>query len=379
MMAHKAVFLDRDDTIVDDPGYIRSPEQLRLIPGAAEALKQLKKMGYLLVVITNQSGVARGFVTEEQLEEIHQELRRQLAADNATIDGLYYCPYHPDGEIKDFSVESNLRKPNAGMLFQAEEDLDIDLTQSWMIGDSYRDIQAGKAAGCHTVLVDVPGKIREKKKTDTEPDRKAVNLREAVNIIRMYEFHQKAKSAKGSSEQGQSPEDAAESSEPDPAGDKPETIDPVSPPQTQTQEAVEERPTTPPVAVPESSVETETEDVSVKEPQAVKPEPAKVYTAKSPSQTETPQHTEPGSETHHLLEEIALRLKRKDREGLYQEFSVFKLLSLMIQVVAVFCLIISLCFWLSPKVGSEPVLIMIGYSIALQLVVIALLMMHSKD
>ena len=374
-MAHKAVFLDRDDRIVDDPGYIRSPEQLRLIPGAAEALKQLRKMGYLLVIVTNQSGVARGFVTEEQLENIHQELKKQLAAENAMIDGLYYCPYHPDGDLKDFSIESNLRKPNAGMLFQAEEDLDIDLMQSWMIGDSYRDIQAGKAGGCHTILVDVPGKIREKKKTDAEPDRKAVNLREAVNIIRMYEFHQKAKSAKGSSEQSQSPEDTAESTEPEPAdeivADMPETIDPISPPQTQIEEEI-------PI-MPERNAETATEDVLVEEPQAVNPEPAKVYTAKSPSRTEVPQHTEPISETHHLLEEIALRLKRKDREGLYQEFSVFKLLSLMIQVIAIFCLIISLCFWLSPKVGAEPVLIMIGYSIALQLVVIALLMMHSRD
>jgi D-glycero-D-manno-heptose 1,7-bisphosphate phosphatase len=374
MMAHKAVFLDRDDTIVDDPGYIRSPEQLRLIPGAAEALKQLRKMDYLLVIVTNQSGVARGFITEEQLENIHQELKRKLAAENARIDGLYYCPYHPEGEVKDFSVESNLRKPNAGMLFQAEEDLNIDLSQSWMIGDSYRDIQAGKAAGCHTILVDVPGKVREKKKTDSEPDRKAVNLREAVNIIRMYEFHHKAQSAKGSSEQSQSPEDASEPSEPDPAGDKPETINPISPPQTHTEETTDQTPTMPPTAVPETNIETATDNVLVDEPQTVKSEPGKVYTTKSPSQ-----HTDPISETHHLLEEIALRLKRKDREGLYQEFSIFKLLSLMIQVIAVFCLIISLCFWLSPKVGGEPVMIMIGYSIALQLVVIALLMMHSKD
>jgi D,D-heptose 1,7-bisphosphate phosphatase len=373
MMVHKAVFLDRDDTIVDDPGYIRSPEQLRLIPGAAEALKQLRKMGYLLVIVTNQSGVARGFITEEQLENIHQELKRKLAAENTMIDGLYYCPYHPDGEVKDFSVESNLRKPNAGMFFQAEEDLDIDLTQSWMIGDSYRDIQAGKAAGCQTILVDVPGKIREKKKTDAEPDRKAVNLREAVNIIRMYEFHQKAQSVKEATEESQSSEDSAESSEPEPAdqaiSDKPETIEPMA----------EETPTMQPAASPKPNAEAATEDELMKESQTVNPELAKVYTAKSPSQTEAPQHLEPGNETHHLLEEIALRLKRKDREGLYREFSVFKLLSLMIQVVAVFSLIISLCFWLSPKIGGEPVVIMIGYSIALQLIVIAFLMMHSRD
>lgn len=375
-MAQKAVFLDRDDTIVDDPGDIRNPEQIRLIPGAAQALNQLRKMGYLLVIVTNQPGVARGLITEEQLENIHQELKRKLAAENTTIDGLYYCPYHPDGDVKDFSIESNLRKPNAGMFFQAEKDLDIDLTQSWMIGDSYRDVQAGKAAGCQTILVDVPGKIREKKKTDTEPDRKAVNLREAVNIVRMYEFYQKAKAVNKSSEQSQSPDDSAELDVADVTfSQKPETINPISPsPKTQNEEAAEE---TALITEPKLETETGVEVAPEEESQTAKLEPAKVYTAKSLA--DASQSAEPVSETHHLLQEIALRLKRKDREGLYQEFSIFKLLSLMIQVVAVFCLIVSLCFWLSPKVGLEPVVIMIGYSISLQLVVIALLMMHSRD
>ena len=299
-MAQKAVFFDRDDTLISDSGYMQRPEQVNLLPGVPETLIQLKKMGYLLVVVTNQSGIARGFLTEDDLEKVHQEFKRQLAAENAMIDGLYYCPYHPDGEVKDFSIESNLRKPNAGMFFQAEEDLDIDLTQSWMIGDSYRDVQAGKAAGCHTILVDVPGKIREKKKNDAEPDRKAVNLREAVNIIRMYEFHQKAQSAKGSSEQSQGPEDAAESSDPEPAdkaaSDKLETIDPINPPQTQTVKTAEETPT-----MPHSNAEKAAEDVLEEESQAVNPKPAKVYTAKSPSQTESQQHTESASETHRLF------------------------------------------------------------------------------
>ena len=382
-MAQKAVFFDRDDTLISDSGYMQRPEQVNLLPGVPETLIQLKKMGYLLVVVTNQSGVARGFLTEDELDKIHQEFKRQLAAEDAVIDGLYYCPYHPDGAVQDFSIESNLRKPNAGMFFQAEEDLDIDLAESWMIGDSYRDIQAGKAAGCHTILVDVPGKIREKKPTDAEPDRKAVNLREAVNIIRMHEFHQKAQSTKKTSKQSQSPEDSGESSEPEPTGeavsDNPETIDPISPPQTQPEEAAEDTPTMLPVAEPEPDAEIATEDVLEKEAQTGTPEPAKVYTAQSPDRIEPTQHTESGSETHHLLEEIAHRLKRKDREGLYQEFSVFKLLAVMTQAIALLCLVFSICFWLNPKVGGEPVLIMIGYSIALQLIVIALLMMHSKD
>ena len=381
-MAHKAVFLDRDDTLVDDPGYIQRPEQVMLLPGAAEALVQLKKMGYLLVVVTNQSGVARGLVTEEDLEQIHQKLKSLLAAEGAEIDAIYYCPYHPKGTLKDFSIESNLRKPNAGMFFQAEEELQVNLDQSWMIGDSYRDIQAGKAAGCHTILVDVPGKIREKKETEPEPDRKAVNLREAVNIIRMHEFHQRARSSRKINQQRHHTEESSESSETketdEADSDRSDTINPPIPIQTQTEKVTEETQAMPSLVHSESEAETTDEELLELEKEIL-PEPAKIYTAKSSPQIEKSQDTDSGKETQYLLEEVLHRLKTKDREGLYEEFSVFKLLSLMLQVVAVVCLVISFCFWLSPKAGNESVIIMIGYAVALQLVVIALLMMHSND
>lgn len=377
-MAQKAIFLDRDDTLVNDPGYIQRPEQVLLLPGAAEALIQLKKMGYLLVIVTNQSGVARGLITEAQLELIHQRLKKLFAAEGAAIDAIYYCPYHPEGTVKDFSMESNLRKPNAGMFFQAEEDLDIDLEQSWMIGDSYRDMQAGKAAGCRTILVDVPGKIREKKKDDPEPDRKAVNLREAVNIIRMHEFHQKAEAAKKVSdraEESAKPEETVSDDEPEP--ETPPT-EPIAEP------SAEPEPKSAPVPDPEPDSEPEPAAAAVIE---TKPEvtavpgekPARIYTAKPVPKTEPPQESQTEDKTHHLLEEVLHRLKNKDREGLYREFSVFKLLSLMFQVVAVFCLIVSVCLWLSRKAESNSVIIMIGYAVALQLLVIALQMMHSND
>jgi len=366
-MAQKAVFLDRDDTLVNDPGYIQRPEQVLLLPGAAEALIQLKRLGYLIVIVTNQSGVARGLITEEQLELIHQRLKKLFAAEGADIDAIYYCPYHPEGTVKDFSMESNLRKPNAGMFFQAEEDLDIDLEQSWMIGDSYRDIKAGKAAGCHTILVDVPGKIREKKKDDPEPDRKAVNLREAVNIIRMHEFHQKAQAAKKASDRAEElakPEETVSDEEPEPE------IPPAEP-------IPEPEPETPPAEpAPEPAgvavIETEQDIAPAKKP-------TRIHTAKALPKTEPPQEPQSDDKTHHLLEEVLHRLKSKDREGLYREFSVFKLLSLMFQVVAVFCLIVSVCLWLSRKAESESVIIMIGYAAAVQLLVIALQMMHSND
>jgi D-glycero-D-manno-heptose 1,7-bisphosphate phosphatase len=372
-MAYKAVFLDRDDTLVNDPGYIQRPDQVLLLPGAAEALIQLKKMGYLLIIVTNQSGVARGLITEQQLELIHQRLKKLFAAEGAQIDAIYYCPYHPEGTVKDFSIESNLRKPNAGMFFQAEKDLDIDLEQSWMIGDSYRDIKAGKAAGCRTILVDVPGKIREKKEGDPEPDRKAVNLREAVNIIRMHEFHQKAQAAKKASQESAKPQETVSDDEPEPESPP---IDPVpeSIVQPEPEPVAESEPDFDPEPAPVSVIETEP-DVAAAPTQ----KPAKIYTAKALPKTEPPQEPQTEDKTHHLLEEVLHCLKNKDREGLYRDFSVFKLLSLMFQVVAIFCLIVSVCLWLSRKAQNESVMIMIGYAVALQLLVIALQMMHSND
>ena len=372
-MPYKAVFLDRDDTIVDDPGYIRKPEQLQLIPGATDALKQLKKLGYLLVIVTNQSGIARGFLTEQDLEGIHQELKRQLTTEGATIDGLYYCPYHPDGNVKDFSIESNLRKPNAGMFFLAEKELDIDLEQSWMIGDSYRDIKAGKAAGCHTILVDVPGKIREKKSTDPEPDRKAVNLREAVNIIRMHEFHQKAKSIKSDT-----PKRSESEADNEDIDGKSQANDSINQSDAEPEESKK-------VSIPETAAEPDmkkkSENIS-DIPPIKKPKPNKVNTIKNKPSEALPQNTEPNRDirdTHHLLEEIALRLKRSDREGLYEEFSVFKLLAFMVQAIALLCLVFSICLWLSPKDRHVQVQTMIGFTVALQLIVITMLMMHSRN
>ena len=145
-MANKAIFLDRDGTIIEDPGYLNSPEQVKLLDGAAEALCQLKQMGYKLVIISNQSGVARGIVTEKVLEDIHKKLRQSLAGQRATIDAIYYCPFHPDGVLKKYRKESVMRKPNPGMLLKAAEDMDIDLAESWMIGNSGSDVQAAISA-----------------------------------------------------------------------------------------------------------------------------------------------------------------------------------------------------------------------------------------
>ncbi len=185
-MAEKAVFLDRDDTLIEDPGYISDPSQVKLLPGVASSLIDLKSMGYKLVVVSNQSGVARGIVTEDVLEKIHAKLKGLLSRKGAYLDGLYYCPFHPEGSIPKYRKNSDMRKPNPGMLLKAAEDMDLDLESSWMVGDKYDDVTAGKRAGCRTVLINPSVKPAVKAKEDPEPNHKAVNIVEAINIIKMF-------------------------------------------------------------------------------------------------------------------------------------------------------------------------------------------------
>jgi D,D-heptose 1,7-bisphosphate phosphatase len=185
-MAHRAVFLDRDRTIIEDPGYINEPSAVKLLPGAGLAVKGLRQGGYLAVVVTNQSGIARGLLTEELLEKVHGEMRRQLAATaGAHLDAIYYCPFHPEGTVEPYAVESPDRKPQPGMLLRAAKDLDIDLSASWMIGDSPRDIEAGQRAGCRTIRIRPleTDAATENDDENVQPDFVVRNLLEAAKII----------------------------------------------------------------------------------------------------------------------------------------------------------------------------------------------------
>jgi len=150
-----AVFLDRDNTLIHDPGYLRDPGQVRLVDGAADALKRLRGGGYMLVVVSNQSGVARGYLTEEDVAAVHRRMLELLAERGAGVDRIYYCPYldGPEAVIEAYRRDSELRKPRPGMLLLAARELGIDLSRSWMIGDSERDVDAGRAAGCRAILV----------------------------------------------------------------------------------------------------------------------------------------------------------------------------------------------------------------------------------
>jgi D,D-heptose 1,7-bisphosphate phosphatase len=134
-MANRAVFLDRDGTIMEDPGYVDDVRAVRLLPGVELAIKALSQGGYKTVIVTNQSGVARGLLTEKTLHRIHKKLRRLLSDKGAHLDAIYYCPYHPEGSVEGYAIESDLRKPSPGMLKKAAKELNINLAESWMIGD----------------------------------------------------------------------------------------------------------------------------------------------------------------------------------------------------------------------------------------------------
>jgi len=153
----KAVFLDRDGTINRYVGFLRNADEFELLPGAAEAIRKINQSGYLAIVITNQPVIARGEVTHDQLQEIHNKMETLLGHAGAYLDAIYYCPHHPHkgyaGEIPELKIECNCRKPKPGMLLHAAKDFNIDLQQSWMVGDSENDIIAGCAAGCHTALL----------------------------------------------------------------------------------------------------------------------------------------------------------------------------------------------------------------------------------
>ncbi|MGB9712517.1 MAG: D-glycero-beta-D-manno-heptose 1,7-bisphosphate 7-phosphatase [Dissulfurimicrobium sp.] len=149
----KAVFLDRDGTINIEMGYLGRPEELVLIDTAAEAIAMLNGKGYAVAVITNQSGVARGLFEEKDVKAIHEEIARRLLRSGARVDGWYYCPHHPSEGVGRYNIQCNCRKPLTGMIEAASNDLDVDISESFVVGDSIRDMELAWNSGAKAVLV----------------------------------------------------------------------------------------------------------------------------------------------------------------------------------------------------------------------------------
>lgn len=151
---NKAVFIDKDGTLIPDIPYNIDPELIELEENSIRGLKEIKRAGYLLIIISNQSGVARGYFAEKELERVREKLTLLLTDQGIKLDGFYYCPHHPEGIIKEYIADCGCRKPKAGMIIKAAEDFEVDLSQSWMIGDILNDVEAGNTAGCRTILID---------------------------------------------------------------------------------------------------------------------------------------------------------------------------------------------------------------------------------
>jgi len=197
---HPAVFLDLDNTIIHDAAGSPDPEAVSLIQGAAPAIASLRGLGYRVVVVANHEAVARGKLTDDDVHALHARVAELVSktANGAVIDAFYYCPYHPKGNLKQYKKDHKNRKPKPGMLQQAAEEMRLDLSSSWMIGDELADVQAGRAAGARTVLLradadrlqpidlaQTPGVVSEASESDrpTGPDFYAVGLVDAARLI----------------------------------------------------------------------------------------------------------------------------------------------------------------------------------------------------
>ncbi|MFH1657322.1 MAG: HAD family hydrolase [bacterium] len=197
---NKAVFLDRDGVINEivynsDFGLIDSPlnpEEFKILPGVGEAIKLINELGFLAVVVSNQPCVAKGKTSLQLMAEIGRKMEEELAKERARLNGVYYCFHHPDAsqvKVNKYLADCACRKPKPGLLLQAARDLNIDLADSYMIGDGLTDVQAGTVAGCKTVLLGKPNHSWqiEMEKQKIKPDFIVNNLLEAVNIIKGQE------------------------------------------------------------------------------------------------------------------------------------------------------------------------------------------------
>ncbi|HKH59710.1 MAG TPA: HAD family hydrolase [Flavitalea sp.] len=180
---NKAVFVDKDGTLIKDVPYNIKPELISFEDGVMDGLRVLKQYAFLLVIISNQSGIAHGYFTEDEFLNVKEAISEQLATNRISLDGFYYCPHHPDGLSAEYQSICSCRKPKPGMILQAARDLNIDLHSSWMIGDILDDVEAGNRAGCKTILINNGNETKWRLSTQRTPDHVAGNFFEAALFI----------------------------------------------------------------------------------------------------------------------------------------------------------------------------------------------------
>jgi D-glycero-D-manno-heptose 1,7-bisphosphate phosphatase len=336
-MNRPAIFFDRDNTLIIGNDYLGDPAKVVLVKGAANAVARARAMGYATVVVSNQSGVARGMFGEDDVRAVNARMDEMLRAENAEaiIDRHEFCPYHPQAPVEKFRLDSDRRKPRPGMLLGAAKEMTLDLATSWIIGDAARDVEAGKSAGCRAILLNdltLPSSPAAHVAPRVAPDFVASTLQEAMD-------HIQASSA--------------------------ET--PFSPP-------VEEAQAPPPPDAPaEAAIATSLARVPSAAVDESAPEPTAPPTAASPSISRPIPTAPPGNARLESLAEQILQELRRSHEVQHSDFSVSKLLAGIVQVIAVSVMFLA---YLDRDSGSlEPVLLL---AIFLQALTCSLLIMSRQ-
>ncbi len=345
-----AVFVDRDDTLIKDSGYMRDPAQIHIIPGVPAALRKLRDDGFAVVIVTNQSGIARGFLTEEELRSVHEALQEQLAERGSAVDAIYYCPYLDgrDAKVEEYRMDSELRKPRPGMLLKAAADLHLDLDQSWMVGDKASDVEAGRAAGCRTIMIGSGADGDAARPDHLVPDfARAADLilRESQRLAEMRAIVSRARQREAESRQ----REMASTRRPIEDSSSRATTAPQPPPPSKPIEAPKPPPVERQIEAPKPEPPQPKPEMTMKPTEATRPDAAprtesqdkKTETAKAEptgaTEKRVPASSNDGSAfdvLHEILDE--LRLIRRDRQ--FQDFSFAQLAGAIAQAFALFAL-----------------------------------------
>lgn len=334
-MKRPGVFFDRDNTLIVNDGDLGDPAGVILVDGAADAVARARQYGFVVVTVSNQGGVARGLFDEDAVRTVNARLDELLRQANpaAIIERHEFCPYHPEGTVEKYRRESELRKPKPGMILAAAEEMGLDLSRSWLIGDQLRDIVAGHSAGCRTILFKDPAlkpAIAREIQTDTQPDFRTITLRESIDIVAREAFRQYGPAA------------AAEPS--------------VS---------QKEAPMTTPVQPPPNSLPL------TASPARESPTPAGQAPACPPNQDRGPASADPRSMTRleGLVQQVLDELRRR-REEPPADFSVSKLLAGIVQILALAVLFVAYLSREAPALHTY-----LLFAIMLQTLTVALLIM----
>jgi D-glycero-D-manno-heptose 1,7-bisphosphate phosphatase len=364
-MKRAAIFFDRDNTLIANDGYLGDPNGVALLDGAADAVARARALGYAVVVFSNQSGVARGMFGEEAVHAVNHRLDEMLLDDNphAVIDRHEFCPYHPEATVERYRQDSDLRKPKPGMILQAERQLALDLSRSWVVGDAPRDIDAGKAAGCRAILVkngSLPESPASREPGSSHADYTVESLAEAMEVIARHPApnDEPAVPATPIVERPGEPEAVEETTEVVPSaadtGGAPAAV--TAPPPVDVPAAPREParviPIAPALSAP-ANAKGDADDQDDDDPD------------------DTPELTRGKSRQEILLGQILDELRRR-HEHPESDFSVSKLMAGVVQILALAAVFYA--YMTRDRVGSTPGLAML-VAIFLQTFTIALLIM----